>query len=144
MASKKLLLLVEDDPATRYVMKAILRGMGSEYEVISESSHDGAVAALRMASVDLMITDLVLSSQDGVAVTRELRAHDSDLPVIWLTGYGCEHFEREAQELGVYCCLDKPAPASLVRRVVREALQGHGPVVGRGAPSAAEAINGDG
>ncbi len=132
MECKKVLLLVEDDAATRYVLGAILQGMGNAYEVVSEATSAKAVVALRRQSFDLMITDLVLGAEDGVEVTREARAQDPNVPVIWITGFGCQHFEQEAHDLGVFCCLDKPAPASLVRRMVRMALEAEGQTASSG------------
>jgi DNA-binding NtrC family response regulator len=130
MKSKRVLLLLEDDSATRYVLGAILRGMGSEYEVISEVSTHAAVAALGTRHIDLLITDLVLGADNGVEITRRARQQYPHLAVIWITGFGCQHFAEQAEELGVYSCLDKPAPASLVRRMVRQALEDDGRAAG--------------
>jgi len=123
---KRRILLVDDDSAVRFVLQATLKGMGGDFEVVSASGFDAALAAFRTRSFDLLITDLMLRAGDGLDVTREMRALSPALPVIWITGFGCERFAREAEELGVYRCLDKPVAPSLLRRLAREALKEDG------------------
>ena len=123
---KRRILLVDDDSAVRFVLQATLKGMGGDFEVVSASGFDAALAAFRTRSFDLLVTDLMLRAGDGVDVTRETRAMSPALPVIWITGYGCERFAQEAEELDVYCCLDKPVAPSLLRRLARQALKEDG------------------
>jgi DNA-binding NtrC family response regulator len=85
MENKKL-LLVDDDPF-------ILEGIGSDlemngYQVTRASSGEVAVDLLRKESFDLIITDLVMETTDGIGVLKKAKELNPEVQVIILTGYG--------------------------------------------------------
>ena len=80
------LLLVDDDPF-------ILEGIGEDlksngYQVTRASSGEIAVELLESTNFDLVITDLVMESTDGIQVLKRTKELNSDIQVIILTGYG--------------------------------------------------------
>ena len=80
------LLLVDDDPF-------ILEGIGEDlesngYQVNRASSGESAVELLESIHFDLVITDLVMDSTDGIQVLKRTKELNSDIQVIILTGYG--------------------------------------------------------
>ncbi|MGB5746785.1 MAG: response regulator [Desulfobacterales bacterium] len=80
------LLLVDDDPF-------ILEGIGEDlesngYQVTRASSGESAVQLLESGHFDLVITDLVMDSTNGIQVLKKTKELDSDVQVIILTGYG--------------------------------------------------------
>ena len=80
------LLLVDDDPF-------ILEGIGEDlksngYQVTRASGGETAVELLESTNFDLVITDLVMGSTDGIQVLKRTKELNSDIQVIILTGYG--------------------------------------------------------
>jgi len=80
------LLLVDDDPF-------ILEGIGEDlesngYQVTRASSGESAVELLESNHFDLVITDLVMASTDGIQVLKKSKELNSDIQVIILTGFG--------------------------------------------------------
>ena len=80
------MLLVDDDPF-------ILEGIGEDlksngYQVTRASSGEIAVELLESTNFDLVITDLVMESTDGIQVLKRTKELNSDIQVIILTGYG--------------------------------------------------------
>ena len=80
------LLLVDDDPF-------ILEGIGEDlerngYHVTRAASGEIAVDLLESARFDLVITDLVMDSTDGIQVLKKTRELNADAQVIILTGFG--------------------------------------------------------
>ena len=80
------LLLVDDDPI-------ILEGIGDDlasngYHVTRASSGEAAVELLQSFKFDLVITDLVMDTTDGIQVLKKTKAINSDIQVIILTGFG--------------------------------------------------------
>jgi len=80
------LLLVDDDPF-------ILEGIGEDlesngYQVTRASSGESAVELLETNHFDLVITDLVMASTDGIQVLKKSKELNSDIQVIILTGFG--------------------------------------------------------
>jgi DNA-binding NtrC family response regulator len=80
------LLLVDDDPF-------ILEGIGDDlesngYQVTRASSGEIAVQLLESESFDLVITDLIMASTDGIKVLQKTKQINPEIQVIILTGYG--------------------------------------------------------
>ena len=80
------LLLVDDDPF-------ILEGIGEDlerngYHVTRASNGETAVELLESDRFDLVITDLVMDSTDGIQVLKKTKELNSDVQVIILTGFG--------------------------------------------------------
>ena len=68
----KRILVVDDDPELRELLRSYLGGNGFAVDV----AEDGAAMRRRMAAAapDLVILDLMLPGEDGLALCRELRA----------------------------------------------------------------------
>ena len=116
-------LVVEDEPSVRMLVRAILQRRG--YTVIEASS---GVEALKLWDahrdrVSLVLTDLVMP--DGVSgqeLARRLRADMPGLRVVFSSGYSAEIAGRELK-LGVgENFLQKPFSADTLSEIVRRAL----------------------
>ena len=78
----KRILVIEDDPAIRSVLRTLLESQ--HYRVVeAESAARGSVEA-RGHKPDLIIVDLGLPDRDGIAVIREIRSQ-SPVPILVLT-----------------------------------------------------------
>jgi DNA-binding NtrC family response regulator len=80
------LLLVDDDPF-------ILEGIGDDlesngYQVTRASSAEMAVNLLESMDFDLVITDLIMESTNGIKVLQTTKRVNPTTQVIILTGYG--------------------------------------------------------
>lgn len=80
------LLLVDDDPF-------ILEGIGEDlesngYMVTRASSGESAVDLLESNQFDMVITDLVMDSTNGIQVLKKTKELNSETQVIILTGFG--------------------------------------------------------
>ena len=80
------LLLVDDDPF-------ILEGIGEDlesngYQVTRASDGESAIDLLETTQFDLVITDLVMDSTNGIQVLKKTKELNSDAQVIILTGFG--------------------------------------------------------
>ena len=80
------LLLVDDDP---YILEGIGEDLESNgYQVTRASSGESAVELLGANHFDLVITDLVMESTDGIQVLKKTKELNSNIQVIILTGFG--------------------------------------------------------
>jgi DNA-binding NtrC family response regulator len=80
------LLLVDDDP---YILQGIGEDLESNgYQVTRASNGESAVDLLETTQFDLVITDLVMDSTDGIQVLKKTKELNSDVQVIILTGFG--------------------------------------------------------
>ena len=109
-------LIVEDDPAVRDVLKIALEREGMVVEAVG----DGETALKRfgaLSALDLVILDIMLPGMDGITLCQEFR-RSSDVPIIMLTAREGERNVVLGLEVGADDYVIKPAsPAEVVSRV---------------------------
>jgi two-component system phosphate regulon response regulator OmpR len=109
------ILVVDDDARLRDLLQRYLVNNG--YLVTSAGDAEEAKTRLRALAFDLVVLDVMLPGQDGVAFTGELR-RDSDLPILLLTARGEPEDRIGGLEAGADDYLVKPfEPRELLLRV---------------------------
>lgn len=109
------LLVVDDDPELRDLIAEYLRRQG--YEVAT--AHDGVAMddALIGGGVDLVLLDLMLPGEDGMAIAKRLKAA-GDLPIIMVSAQGEDVDRIAGLEVGADDYIAKPFnPRELLARV---------------------------
>lgn len=109
------ILIVDDDPDIRELVGEYLEKNGFR----TSTAADGKAmwAALDRSRVDLIVLDLMLPGEDGLALCRKLRA-GSDIPVIMLTARGDEMDRIIGLEMGADDYIPKPfSPRELLARI---------------------------
>ncbi len=82
------LLLVEDDPPTRGLVRELLRNEG--YGLLVATNGEEAVNVARAEAPDLVLLDLMLPKKSGWTVLEELKADPAtrEIPVIVVSAFG--------------------------------------------------------
>jgi PAS domain S-box-containing protein len=109
--TKKARILWADDNAD---MRAYVgRLLGSQFEVEAFSNGEAALAAARIRTPDLVLTDVMMPGLDGFGLLRELRADPqlSTIPVILLSARAGEEARIESMQAGADDYLIKPFSA---------------------------------
>jgi two-component system, OmpR family, response regulator ResD len=115
MSDVATILVVDDDPIVRDVVVRYLERDGHRTLVAEDG--DRADELLREEHLDLVVLDVMLPGQDGLALSRSIRARSS-LPVILLTARGEEIDRIVGLELGADDYVTKPfSPRELAARV---------------------------
>ena len=114
------LLLVDDDADLLKLLSMRLGAAG--YQVTAVASAEAALAQLAVQRPALMISDVQLPGQDGLALFDAIRARDATLPVILLTAHGTIPDAVEATARGVYTYLTKPFDGRALLQTIAEAL----------------------
>ena len=115
MSDVATILVVDDDPIVRDVVVRYLERDGHRTLVAEDG--DQADELLRQESLDLVVLDVMLPGQDGLALSRSIRSRSS-LPVILLTARGEEADRIVGLELGADDYVTKPfSPRELAARV---------------------------
>ena len=124
-------LVIDDDPVACEHARLVLEEVG----VASDSCGSGkeayellTVAKARAASYNLILVDLKMPEEDGVAVTRNIREmYGGETAIIILTAYSWDDIVEEALDAGVDSFMAKPLFASNVlaefQRAVRKKQQ---------------------
>jgi DNA-binding response OmpR family regulator len=134
-------LVVDDDPAIRELITDYLAG--NEMRVTAVADGDRMRAILADQVVDLVVLDLKLRGEDGMALARKLR-DDSEIPIVMLTGRSEEADRVMGLELGADDYLTKPfSPRELLARI-RTVLRRRRAEVRQGRPDGVRAYRFDG
>ena len=117
-------LIVEDEPSVREALSVLFKRNG--FEVEGCESGDRAIGRLsEQGPVDLVVTDLRLPGQDGIAVLKAARAQDPLAKVIVVTAQGDEDFAMKACNEGAFRYLKKPYKNQELILNARQALEMH-------------------
>lgn len=104
------ILCVEDDPDIGRLLLSLLNDAG--YRAVWASDGEAALEQWRDAS--LVLLDLMLPGIDGLAVCREIRAHDAALPLIMLTARAGTRDVVHGLEVGADDYITKPFDAKIL------------------------------
>src|SRR6476659_7068461 len=110
------ILVVDDDLRLRDLLKRYLSEQGFAVDTVADAAAmDRQQGRVRY---DLMVLDLMLPGEDGLAICRRLRSAGSRLPIIMLTAKGDDVDRIVGLEMGADAYLAKPVnPRELVARI---------------------------
>lgn len=114
------LLVVEDEPAIRNVLTALLETEG--YRVVEADTALRAEIESRSHKPDLLLIDLGLPDGDGIAIIRRVRAW-SPMPIVVLSARTQEEQKIAALDAGADDYVTKPFSARELLARVRAALR---------------------
>jgi two-component system KDP operon response regulator KdpE len=114
------ILLIDDDPQIRRVMKVILTG--EQYEVAEARSGEGGLLTFREFLPDLVLLDLNMPGMGGLETCRSIRAV-SEAPIIILTVRREESEKVELLDAGADDYITKPFGKQEVLARIRAALR---------------------
>ncbi len=82
--SKKIILIAEDEPYVREVIKAMVKEIG-DFEIVEASDAGELVDFARKVHPDLIITDVIMPDNDAYHALAELKKEDKfkNTPVIF-------------------------------------------------------------
>ncbi|WP_100641953.1 sigma 54-interacting transcriptional regulator [Alteromonas facilis] len=114
------ILLVDDDQSLLRLMTIRLEGEG--FEVISVENAREALKQINANHIDVVLSDLRMPGQDGIALFEEIVSNRNDLPVIIMTAHGTIQDAVAATERGVFGFLTKPVDHTELRKLLDKAL----------------------
>lgn len=121
MPDQGLVLFVDDEEAMRQAVSQWLRLAG--FELIAHDRAAPAAAALSPDFPGVLVTDLRMEGEDGMALLRQAQQIDPELPVIVITGHGDVETAVEAMRLGAYDFIEKPFEPKRLLEVIRNAAE---------------------
>jgi two-component system, OmpR family, phosphate regulon response regulator OmpR len=132
---KTRILIVDDDQRLRDLLVKYLGGEGYDVKAVPESK--AMDKQLGRERYDLIVLDLMLPGEDGLAICRRLRAQPNSPAIIMLTAKGDDVDRIVGLEMGADDYLPKPFnPKELAARV-KAVLRRRTPAGLPGAPEAA-------
>jgi DNA-binding NtrC family response regulator len=129
------ILIVDDEPAIGWTLREMLSDDGHEVAIAADVP--AAVAAAGHAP-DVILLDVRLGSQDGLAALPEIRAAAGAVPVVVMTAFGDLATAVRTVQAGAFDYLVKPFDLDRVAQVVGRALAERPAAAGQPAPFAPE------
>src|SRR5450755_998344 len=127
--------LVVDDASIRWVLEKALRGSGMVARSFDQA--DKALAALRLETPDVLMTDIRMPGRSGLQLLSEVQALHPALPVIVITAHSDLDAAVAAYQGGAFEYLAKPfdvdKAVELVRRAAEQSAMPQGSEPGRGS-----------
>lgn len=123
-------LLVDDEPGIRDIIKEYMAGGGYE----ADEAGDGltALGMLEGKKYDIVVLDIMMPGMDGWSVARNIRKN-SDIPIIMLSARGEEYDKLLGFDMGIDDYMVKPfSPKELLARIRALTLRRRRDVVSSG------------
>lgn len=116
-------VLVVDDMSDNIILISLsLQDMG--YRVVTATNGADALNVAKLARPDLILMDIAMPQQDGLAATRRIReeAELQDVPVVALTAFDTDGFRQAAFDAGFNGYLTKPIDFDRLRNLMAKLL----------------------
>jgi len=122
-AEPKFLILIVDDSADNVAMMSLdLQQQG--YRVVTAANGEDAITVATATLPNLILMDINLPTLDGLGATRRIRENESlrEVPIIAITAFGTEGFQRAAYDAGVSGYLTKPIDLDRMHQLMARLL----------------------
>ena len=109
MDKKRKLLVADDSPTTRILLKNILEIAG--YDVVSVNDGIEALIELKKGGFDLLVSDIQMPRMNGFELTESVRSDKvlSELPVVLVTALESTEDKQKGMEAGADAYIIKSA-----------------------------------
>ena len=121
LAQLPTVLVIDDDRSVLHVIEKIFTE--ADVQVVTAKTAAEGVKLLPQSHPDVVILDIMLPDQSGLETYQQVHAHDSKVPVIFITAGGTSETAIEAMKLGAYDYLTKPLDVKQVHDLVTRALE---------------------
>ena len=126
--AKARLLIVDDEPEVRGVLRDLL---GGAYQCAEASSAEEALAQLRESDFDLVISDITMSGMSGLEMIPHVKTVSPDTVIVMISGMQTIESAINALRLGAFDYLMKPFDLRQAEAAVSRALEYHELVVAK-------------
>ena len=116
----KTVLIVDDEPASRYALR---RALESRYRIVEADSAAAGRSSLLSEKPDLLLLDVVLPGEDGLSFLKWLRQEGYELPVLMVSALDTAKTAVEALQLGAADYLVKGFELEELRQRVANLLK---------------------
>ena len=116
-----LILVVDDEPLQRDILKTILDSEG--YETFTASSGEEALATLKKFHPDVILTDLRMEGMDGIELMEAVPSEPFKPSIVIITAHGTISSAVDAVKKGAFDYLTKPLDKDTVLFTVRRGIE---------------------
>ena len=119
--SKPRILIVDDEPSMRDMLRIVLRRDG--YDVLVAQNGREALGVLERERVDLLLSDIRMADISGVDVLRAAKQTNRDIIAFMMTAFASTETAVEAMRLGAVDYFTKPFSMDELRLKIRQHVE---------------------
>ena len=94
-------LIIDDDENFRKYLKNIIENYFPAFAVNEAADAKESQKIIHDLKPEIIFVDIRLPGKNGITLTREIKASNSNIIVIIITGYNIPEYRLEAKRLGV-------------------------------------------
>ncbi len=115
------LLIVEDEPELRFLLKESLSRLALEIHLAEDGEQAFEMAMLER--YDAILTDISLPKMTGTDFFEKLRQHHVQVPIVFLTASGDKDNLLRCLRLGAFDFIERPFQIDSLIQVVKKAIE---------------------
>jgi len=115
------ILIAEDEERMRRLLGMLLSNQEHELELVADGEE--ALKAFQENTPDVVITDLRMPNKDGMALIKEIREDNPDIPIIVITAFGSIESAVDAMRAGATDYITKPFEEARIKVAISHALE---------------------
>jgi FixJ family two-component response regulator len=117
------IFVVDDDLSVREAIKSLIQSVGLRVQTFETAQEFLKSKRLDVDVTGCLVLDVRLPGLSGLDLQRELAAHDINLPIIFITGYGDIPMSVSAMKAGALEFLTKPFRDQDLLDAIQQALE---------------------
>ncbi|MBW2703655.1 MAG: sigma-54-dependent Fis family transcriptional regulator [Deltaproteobacteria bacterium] len=114
-------LVVDDDPNTRYLIEVFCRD--EDYDLVLASDGKEAIHIFEQGGINIVVSDIRMPEVDGQAVLEAVQKINPEIPVIIMTSYGTIEEAVNFLQSGAHDYITKPLTREVFCHRVRRAVE---------------------
>ena len=115
------ILVIDDEESIRFTFSYLLEDQG--YVVDVAASSDEALDKIACKRYALIFLDLLLGTQSGISILKEIKKGNPETPVIMVTGAPDTDTVSQAIEMGAFAYIPKPVRLDTLIGITEKALK---------------------
>jgi len=119
--AKSIVFVVDDDVSVRESLELLIRCAGWQPETFASARE--FLARPRVLTPSCLVLDVSLPGLNGLDLQKRIAADRSDMPIIFITGYGDVPMTVQAMKAGAVEFLTKPFGDDVLLNAIRHALE---------------------
>jgi two-component system response regulator AtoC len=121
MNSVERLLIIDDEPALRHLLRTILEEEG--YQVDEAENGQRGLERVSTKTFDLILCDIRMPELDGMGFIKKALANNPALTIIMMSAYGSLETALQCMQHGAYDYISKPFRPDEVVLTIKKALE---------------------
>jgi CheY-like chemotaxis protein len=123
------ILIVDDEPDVADLFRQRFRREARQGTYVLHFAASGEEALDKLAGeiepqLIVILSDINMPGMDGLALLREIKLRQPDLPVMMVTAYGDDERRRRASEYGAFEFITKPVDFDDLKQQLRQLPSG--------------------